>query len=62
MGGRLSKSSKYIDKLFKEQWKREGFTPEDLRNLVKTKPVMADGSVGDAMFVFQDHWVWTLRR
>ncbi len=58
MGGRLSKSSKYIDKLFKEQWKREGITPEDIEKLSKkTKPVMADGSVGDAMFVFQDHWV-----
>ena len=57
-GGRLSKSSKYIDKLFKEQWKREGITPEDIEKLSKkTKPVMADGSVGDAMFVFQDHWV-----
>ena len=58
MGVRLSKSSKYIDKLFKEQWEREGITPEVMEKLKKeTKTVMADGSIGDALFVFQDHWV-----
>ena len=58
MGGRLSKSSKYIEKLFKEQWEREGLTPEEINKLSKkTMPVFADGSIGEALFVFQDHLV-----
>lgn len=58
MGGRLSRSSKYIEKLFKEKCKREGFTPEEINKLSKnTMPVFADGSIGDALFVFQDHLV-----
>ncbi len=58
MGVRLSKSSKYIDKLFREQWEREGMTPEEINKIKeKTMPVFADGSIGDALFLFQDHLV-----
>jgi len=31
----LSKSSKYIDKLFREQWEREGMTPEEINKIKK---------------------------
>jgi len=50
VGVRLSKSSKYIDKLFKKQRDEQGIDIEKFNKKIKE-----DGSIDKDTFIFQDY-------